>query len=120
MRLGKNGDNHMTILSNDFWKKKSVFITGHTGFKGSWLSIWLSSLGAQVSGYSLAPNTNPNLYNTFKLDEIVSNNYIADIRNIESLKKAILNFPENQLDLIFNSGNNKQNKKNLEILDNNF
>jgi CDP-glucose 4,6-dehydratase len=90
MRLGKNGDTHMTIFSNDFWKKKSVLITGHTGFKGSWLSIWLSSLGAKVSGYSLPPNTNPNLFNIFKLDEILSNNYIADIRKIESLKKAIL------------------------------
>ena len=50
-----------------FWNKKKVFITGHTGFKGSWLSLWLKSMGAVVKGYSLAPNTNPNLFNEAKV-----------------------------------------------------
>jgi CDP-glucose 4,6-dehydratase len=45
-----------------FWKGKRVFLTGHTGFKGSWLSLWLQSMGATVKGYSLAPQTNPNLF----------------------------------------------------------
>ncbi|MGN1080035.1 MAG: CDP-glucose 4,6-dehydratase, partial [Alphaproteobacteria bacterium] len=46
-------------MFSDFYKNKRVLITGHTGFKGSWLSLWLSHLGAKVCGYSLAPNTKP-------------------------------------------------------------
>ena len=47
---------------NKFWKNKKVFITGHTGFKGSWLSIFLTYLGAEVTGYSLKPLTKPSLF----------------------------------------------------------
>src|SRR3954470_15261116 len=50
------------MLNRTFWKGRRVFLTGHTGFKGSWLSLWLSSLGAQVTGYALDPPTRPNLY----------------------------------------------------------
>ena len=48
--------------SPDFWRGRSVLITGDTGFKGSWLSLWLNSLGAKVIGFALAPNTEPSLY----------------------------------------------------------
>ena len=47
-----------------FWQGKKVFLTGHTGFKGSWLSLWLQRLGAEVTGYSLAPPTSPSLFET--------------------------------------------------------
>ena len=47
-------------MSNSFWKSRSVFITGHTGFKGAWLAFWLSKKGAKVHGYSLRPPTVPN------------------------------------------------------------
>jgi CDP-glucose 4,6-dehydratase len=50
------------MLNRTFWKGRRVFLTGHTGFKGSWLSLWLSSLGAQVTGYALDAPTRPNLY----------------------------------------------------------
>ena len=49
-------------LDQGFWHGKRVFLTGHTGFKGSWLSLWLTKLGAEVSGYALDPPTTPNLY----------------------------------------------------------
>ncbi len=49
-------------MNPEFWRKKKVLITGHTGFKGSWLSLWLQSLGAQVTGYSLVPPTQPSLF----------------------------------------------------------
>ncbi|MBU3002089.1 CDP-glucose 4,6-dehydratase [Paraglaciecola arctica] len=49
-------------MSNSFWSGKKVLITGHTGFKGGWLSLWLQQLGAEVTGFSLAPPTNPNLF----------------------------------------------------------
>ena len=49
-------------MTSVFWKDKRVFLTGHTGFKGSWLSLWLQSLGAEVTGYALKPHTNPNMF----------------------------------------------------------
>lgn len=50
------------IVDSSFWKNKRVFLTGHTGFKGSWLALWLERMGAQVTGYALAPPTNPSLF----------------------------------------------------------
>ena len=53
---------------NKFWKNKSILITGNTGFKGTWLSIWLKSLDANVLGYSLEPPTNPSLFYQTRMD----------------------------------------------------
>ena len=47
------------VMNPSFWIGKKVFVTGHTGFKGGWLSLWLQQLGAQVTGYALPPPTNP-------------------------------------------------------------
>ena len=49
-------------MNAQFWQGKKVFLTGHTGFKGSWLSLWLAKLGAEVHGYALEPDTSPNLF----------------------------------------------------------
>lgn len=73
-----------------FWAGKKVFLTGHTGFKGGWLSLWLSSMGANVFGFSLPPNTEPNLYTVFDLKNVISQSTIGDIRNLEILKKAVI------------------------------
>ena len=51
-----------TQLNNSFWQGKRVLLTGHTGFKGSWLSLWLHKLGAKVTGISLSPDASPNLF----------------------------------------------------------
>ena len=59
----------MVHASTAFWKEKRVFLTGHTGFKGSWLSLWLTRMGAEVMGYALAPPSDPNL---FKLADLSS------------------------------------------------
>ncbi len=72
-----------------FWKNKKVFITGHTGFKGSWLSLWLHSMGARVTGYSLAPPTVPNLFETARVGEFVKT-VTGDVRDASLLKKAML------------------------------
>lgn len=72
-----------------FWKDKKVFLTGHTGFKGSWLSLWLASMGSRVTGYSLAPNTAPNLYEVLGIDSLIEKSYIADIRDLASLQKSM-------------------------------
>lgn len=70
-----------------FYKGKRVFITGHTGFKGSWLCKILSNWGAEVTGYSLTPPTTPNLFDTANIADDI-NSVIGDIRDYDSLKKA--------------------------------
>lgn len=79
----------LNFMEKDFWKGKKVFITGHTGFKGSWMSILLHHLGAEVSGFALDPPTSPSLYKLCRLDEYV-NSTIADIRDISLLKQSIV------------------------------
>jgi CDP-glucose 4,6-dehydratase len=75
------------VIDKNFWFNKRILITGHTGFKGSWLSLWLQSLGAQVIGYAHNPPTTPNLFDLAKVEEgIVS--VIGDVRNFEALKKV--------------------------------
>lgn len=77
-------------MNPDFWRNKKVFLTGHTGFKGSWLSLWLQSLGAQVTGYALNPPTNPSLFDVARVaDGMVS--VIDDIRNYDALYLAMKN-----------------------------
>lgn len=77
------------MVNTNFWKGKKVFVTGHTGFKGSWLSLWLHSLGAKVTGYSLKPPTSPNLFDLCQLGQVIPTHY-ADIRDQEKLQNAIL------------------------------
>lgn len=72
-----------------FWSGKRVFLTGHTGFKGGWLSLWLSSMGAKVTGYALEPYTNPSLYVTLSADELVQRSHIANICDLSALQKAM-------------------------------
>lgn len=79
----------MAILKNaDFWRGKKVFLTGHTGFKGSWLALWLTQLGAEVSGFALEPPTNPSL---FQLAEVGTriHSIIGDVRDRETLQSAL-------------------------------
>lgn len=71
------------------WKNKKVFLTGHTGFKGAWLSIWLDSLGAKVTGYALKPPTDPSLFRLCRLEKRIKSN-IGDVRDAAKFKKAML------------------------------
>lgn len=73
------------IYPPSFWRGRKVFITGHTGFKGSWLAFWLRKYGAEVYGYSLPPPTEPNHYNLLKLDVAST---IGDIRDLDKLTMA--------------------------------
>ncbi len=73
-----------------FWKGKRVFVTGHTGFKGSWLCRILVGAGAKVTGYSLQPPTDPSLFEVAKIDEeLGERSVIGDIRDYEKLESAI-------------------------------
>lgn len=75
-------------MNHDFWKGKKVLITGNTGFKGSWLSLWLQALGAQVFGFALPPITNPNLYESASIAKVITNTF-GDVRNFENLFQVI-------------------------------
>lgn len=79
------------VVNSDFWQDKRVFITGHTGFKGGWLALWLQSMGAKVTGYALSPATEPNLFTVAKLEQALVNHVIGDIRDAEQLKLAMQN-----------------------------
>jgi len=78
-------------LNKLFWKGRRVFITGHTGFKGSWLSFWLAELGADVKGFSLVPDVSPNLYDTLSLGNRIESVF-GDIRNLDHLKRELAEF----------------------------
>lgn len=74
--------------SKAFWQGKKVLVTGHTGFKGSWLSFWLLRLGAKVSGISLLPSTSPSLFQELSLEENIQS-YTVDIRDADHLKVCV-------------------------------
>jgi CDP-glucose 4,6-dehydratase len=78
------------LPNQEFWKNKNVLITGHSGFKGGWLTLWLHKFGANVTGISLAPETNPNLFSEANIQELCSSKFI-DICNLEALKSEIRN-----------------------------
>lgn len=88
--VSTNPENAQCALVNPiFWKGKQVFLTGHTGFKGGWLSLWLASMGAKVTGYALAPNTAPNFFEVTQVEAEIEQSHIADIRDLEKLQKAM-------------------------------
>jgi CDP-glucose 4,6-dehydratase len=72
-----------------FWKDKRVLVTGHTGFKGGWLSLWLTELGAQVHGYARPPNTTPNFFDECTLRTRLASSILADIRDADALSIAL-------------------------------
>ncbi|MCW5632273.1 MAG: CDP-glucose 4,6-dehydratase [Rubrivivax sp.] len=77
------------MIHPEFWKGKRVFVTGHTGFKGSWLCLWLSRMGAQVSGYALPPPSSPSLFEMARVEQIVDSQ-IADVSDLSRLQAALL------------------------------
>jgi CDP-glucose 4,6-dehydratase len=78
----------MASVVRGFWKNKKVLITGHTGFKGAWLSLWLHDMGAQVYGYALPAPTQPSLFEAAKISDLIQSE-IGDIRDFQKVKKCI-------------------------------
>tara|TARA_B110000046_G_scaffold65656_1_gene73245 strand:- start:1263 stop:2357 length:1095 start_codon:yes stop_codon:yes gene_type:complete len=84
-------------MFDNVFNNKNVIVTGHTGFKGTWLSLWLSQLGANVTGISNVVPTNPSIYDSLGLSKLVNDKRL-DIRNLDALKKEVL---ESQPDFVF-------------------
>jgi CDP-glucose 4,6-dehydratase len=84
-------------LNPEFWKGKKVFISGHTGFKGSWLCLILHSLGAKITGYALQPRESENLFTLLRCHEI-TNSIINDIRNLDKLQSCLR---KSEADIVF-------------------
>ena len=76
------------MVDQAFWHGKKVFLTGHTGFKGSWLTLWLQALGARVTGFALAPDTSPNLFTLGRVEDGIES-IIGDIRDRALLAEAM-------------------------------
>ena len=85
-------------MYNNIYAGKRVFLTGHTGFKGSWLALWLTQLGAKVCGYSLAPNTNPSMFTVLDIEHKIEKSIFGDILDEKTLDRAISEF---QPDIVF-------------------
>lgn len=79
-------------MFNNIYKNKKVFLTGHTGFKGSWLALWLTQLGAKVCGYSLEPNTVPSMFHELNIEEKIEKSVIGNILDYEKLYNSIQEF----------------------------
>jgi len=81
----------VNIHSTNPWEGRRVFLTGHTGFKGGWLAIWLASKGAQVRGYSLDTSTEPNLFTAASIAEVLDDDR-GDIRDYPKLEASLVDF----------------------------
>ena len=78
------------MYKKNFWKNRTVFVTGHTGFKGSWLTLLLKNLGARVVGYSLNPISKPNFFDNLKLKIFLKRDCRSNILDYKKLKLEIL------------------------------
>ena len=79
-------------MFNNIYQGKRVFLMGHTGFKGSWLALWLTKLGAEVCGYSLAPNTEPSMFKELSIENRIAKSVIGDILDDAALEKTMQDF----------------------------
>ena len=76
-------------LDRDFWAGKRVFLTGHTGFKGAWLTLWLAELGARVTGYSLDPPSEPNLFNIARVRDSLAEHHHANVLDLQKMQATV-------------------------------
>jgi CDP-glucose 4,6-dehydratase len=73
-----------------FWQGRRVFVTGHTGFKGGWLCLWLHSMGARVHGYALPPPTDPNLFEVARIQDTLASHTFGDVRDYDALARSLV------------------------------
>lgn len=88
-RAGRHGCAGDAMVNIQQWQGRSVFLTGHTGFKGSWLALWLAQMGARVHGYALDPSTTPSLFNEAGVARVLAGDMRADIADRSALQAAL-------------------------------
>ena len=88
MELG-SGSLESLGMNGEFWSQRRVFVTGHTGFKGSWLSLWLQEVGAKVHGFAMPPPTEPNLFTVAGIQAGMAGHTVGDIRDLALLTDAM-------------------------------
>ena len=89
MVVGQCALENLVTVDSRFWRGRRVFLTGHTGFKGGWLALWLNQLGANVHGMALSPNTEPNLFQAAGLGGSLAGSTIADVRDLKAVCAAM-------------------------------
>ena len=77
------------VIDSSFWQGRKVFLTGHTGFKGSWMSLWLKQLGAEVTGYSLSAPTSPSIFHDADVEQSLKRHIQGDINDLNLLTKSM-------------------------------
>src|SRR5271166_1477814 len=85
------------VMTRDFWRGRRVLVTGHTGFKGGWLTLWLNQLGAEVTGLALAPETPDTFFSACELERMVRS-LIGDIRDAATVRRALA---ESEAEVVF-------------------
>lgn len=83
--------NRLLEVNSNFWQSKRVLVTGHTGFKGGWISLWLQSMGAEVCGVALEPLSGPSLFEVARVMQGLDH-HVIDVRDYESIRKNVSNF----------------------------
>ena len=78
------------MVDPQFWSGKKVFLTGHSGFKGGWLTIWLASMDAKITGYSLSPKNNIHLFGAANIASLCERSHIGDIRELDSVRNELV------------------------------
>ena len=78
-------------VNTTFWRGRRVLMTGHTGFKGAWLALWLQRLGAELCGFALAPPSQPSLFEAIGIGQLMQSR-IADVRDLAALQSAVADF----------------------------
>jgi len=85
------GESALEDMVKAFWEDRRVYITGHTGFKGSWMTLWLANLGARIHGYALEPESEPDLFSVARVSECVEHE-VGDVRNLTQMESSVAEF----------------------------